>query len=505
VWHIAAWAGRALGVLLIVYVLLTLYYLTGRPAPHHNYLADLNADTQRVPPDERAWPLYRQPLMALDCQVAVKRPTLSASAQEARPGDAEWPLAVEYLSNHADAFSQLRAAAARPHLGYEVGFSVAEVDQVLLGSFETDPPEFGAAHPHLFQILLPHLQALRSGARLLHADTYRALEAGDGTAAYEDVVAILGMSRQIGESPFLVGGLVAMAVEGFACDAIGQVMAQRPDLWTDRQLADLAHQLAGRQFDVDSWLESERTAQYDMIQRVYTDNGRGDGRITYAGLAYLGQWMDNDAGYYLPSESHTPFHNRAIALAMPIAVGAVASRAAIEQKTDHLFALAANDMQTPLWEQGPDYADELYRLEKKSWAKYGLVLRLFPAVQAMERAVVQADGRTDGAMIGLALELYRRETGAWPKTLDELAPRWIPALPVDRINGGPLGYRIVDDRSLVYSLGVDSDDDGGRLPENCHGDRWKYNVGPPDSRATDGDWVIWSTVRSEVQEIDEHP
>jgi hypothetical protein len=65
---------------------------------------------------------------------------------------------------------------------------------------------------------------------------------------------------------------------------------------------------------------------------------------------------------------------------------------------------------------------------------------------------------------------------------------------VDRITGGPLGFQIIEDRPLVYSLGTDGRDDGGRprydRPENAEA----YPVGPPDSKSAQGDWVIWSTV-----------
>ena len=80
---------------------------------------------------------------------------------------------------------------------------------------------------------------------------------------------------------------------------------------------------------------------------------------------------------------------------------------------------------------------------------------MLPAVQPFRLGAERARGRAEGVMVGLALELYRRENGHWPESLDELSPRWIPSVPVDRINGGPLGYRIVDDRPIVYSLGAD--------------------------------------------------
>ena len=83
-------------------------------------------------------------------------------------------------------------------------------------------------------------------------------------------------------------------------------------------------------------------------------------------------------------------------------------------------------------------------------------------------------GRREGALIGIALELYRREKGNWPESLEQLSPRWLPVLPIDRINGGPLGYRTSEKGAVVYSFGTDTDDDQGRPPEEST----RYEVGP---------------------------
>jgi hypothetical protein len=110
------------------------------------------------------------------------------------------------------------------------------------------------------------------------------------------------------------------------------------------------------------------------------------------------------------------------------------------------------------------------------------------------------EGKRDGVLVGLALALHHREYGAWPESLDKLSPRWLPMVPADRISGKPLGYKIVDDRPVVYSVGVDRDDDGGRAPL---GDGNKPDPGlaspkhfqlqPVTDETHDGDWVIWST------------
>ena len=53
-------------------------------------------------------------------------------------------------------------------------------------------------------------------ARILQVDTFRAAEAGDSDIVQEDVVAMLGLGPQAGELPFLVCGLVGLALDGVA-------------------------------------------------------------------------------------------------------------------------------------------------------------------------------------------------------------------------------------------------------------------------------------------------
>ena len=95
--------------------------------------------------------------------------------------------------------------------------------------------------------------------------------------------------------------------------------------------------------------------------------------------------------------------------------------------------------------------------------RYFFVMLLTPSYDTFLNRVVASDGNRDGVFIGLALELYHREHGKWPESLGELSPKYLPTLPADPITGKPLHYKVVSDRPIVYSVGVDGDDDGGRL------------------------------------------
>jgi hypothetical protein len=67
------------------------------------------------------------------------------------------------------------------------------------------------------------------------------------------------------------------------------------------------------------------------------------------------------------------------------------------------------------------------------------------------------------AIACLALERYRSEKGTWPERLDDLAPAYLQAVPLDPYDGRQLRYKRLADGVLVYSIGPDGQDDGGAM------------------------------------------
>jgi len=89
------------------------------------------------------------------------------------------------------------------------------------------------------------------------------------------------------------------------------------------------------------------------------------------------------------------------------------------------------------------------------------------------------------AQIACALERYWLAHGEYPETPGALAPRFIEKLPHDIIGGQPLHYHRTDDgRFVLYSVGWNEVDDGGKvvLKEDGSMDRdkgdwvWQYPV-----------------------------
>ena len=52
--------------------------------------------------------------------------------------------------------------------------------------------------------------------------------------------------------------------------------------------------------------------------------------------------------------------------------------------------------------------------------------------------------------------------GKLPSALAELVPQYLAAVPTDPFDGKPLRFRPLAKGFVVYSLGEDGDDDGGR-------------------------------------------
>ena len=85
--------------------------------------------------------------------------------------------------------------------------------------------------------------------------------------------------------------------------------------------------------------------------------------------------------------------------------------------------------------------------------------------------------------LACALERYRLTRGDYPETLDALTPEFIQRPPRDIVNGAPLKYhRTPDERFLLYSVGWNETDDGGKDLSN-----------PSDPKSLqNGDWTWFS-------------
>jgi hypothetical protein len=63
---------------------------------------------------------------------------------------------------------------------------------------------------------------------------------------------------------------------------------------------------------------------------------------------------------------------------------------------------------------------------------------------------------------GLGCKIYKKKTGHYPENLEAIVPDILSEVPVDPFTGKPLVYKIENGELLIYSLGSNQKDDGGR-------------------------------------------
>ena len=88
---------------------------------------------------------------------------------------------------------------------------------------------------------------------------------------------------------------------------------------------------------------------------------------------------------------------------------------------------------------------------------------IVPATGAVFDAAARNIATDRAADAGIACELYRREQGKLPTTLNELVPQYLPSIPIDPFTGQPMIYKVDENGFKIYSLGKNKTDDGGKL------------------------------------------
>jgi hypothetical protein len=86
-----------------------------------------------------------------------------------------------------------------------------------------------------------------------------------------------------------------------------------------------------------------------------------------------------------------------------------------------------------------------------------------PTIQAFEEAIRRRDTIHRLLMTELALRLYKHQKATHPNELADLVPAFLTSVPIDPYSGDPLIFRRTDENYLLYSVGRDGDDDGGKF------------------------------------------
>jgi hypothetical protein len=438
------------GIFILYFVICMLPLLVGRSTIRIDFVDYINR-LVRTSPDEslNARPYYQKAVEIL----SKDRGWPSLLPSVTWPGDmndARRMAVAEVLAASGDALEALRQACSRPYYWMEYKLELNQPQ---------GPSAFAAA-------ITSYAQEDFTSYRVLA--TRMALQAlwsaykGDFNGAMEDAIVLTRFGMHLEGKGALVEQLVGMGIErlGNTCifTILNNTQVPAPILRKTRQTLEQYYKANERIINLDI----EKTLYYEYIQRSFTDDGKGNGRVLWRGLVFV------------PTRSRWGLVARLITFRLP-------DRKTIVRTIDTLF-----DALQRLSEIEPycaEYEAQLRVISQISQSNIMVGVSAPAIKQTMRLSLRHKTVRRAIVAVLAALE-YRQEHGAYPPDLDQLVKAgYLETVPTDPYTGRPFVYRRTESNFLLYSAGEDQKDDGG-IPGTD-------NRGRPRMWADHGDWIFW--------------
>ena len=293
--------------------------------------------------------------------------------------------------------------------------------------------------------LLPHLAIHKSMAGKLRTRSAARVAAGDTAGAAEDIDTILRLAELTGEDPVLIGYLVRVAIQSSAFSAFWAGTSQHA--WSDAQLAAFQQRFEGLK-QRDSLVKAFRGER--LFGKTCFELMR-QGRLNPETLGAVDGGSDGFSGGAMPKAwllQNQAYHSRV----MDQVVDAL-------QRCDPERGIAAKGS---IWET--ERIDQtVFDTANRRFHPYRILTHMLLPGLAKVHAKADRSLTTSRLAITVAgLERHRLATGSYPKALGDLVPKWVPAVPLDPMDGQPLRYRLNADGSFtVYGVGPNHTDDNG--------------------------------------------
>ncbi len=364
-------------------------------------------------------------------------------------GTNSWDDVAAAISQNEKSFALLQQIIARPdfdfHIQYELGVTGLDFTNLdLAGS--------------------------KRMAQRLETAVLCDLHQGDTVAAVKNLRAMLAIVEAMRNERLVISELVRIAMANIALIANWELL-QSPNL-TDTQLADLQHDWMRLDFirGNENALEMERVLGGITLRKWRHSN---------AGLQHyfeLGRKAGELIGRASENESSWEKARTAIRIFMWRYWWSYPDELRAERgyevllatprfaETNHSFQIALQDQETRLRVLGISELDNDLSdfFDPGNIDMHSMLSQSIVTLSGTARRTMAAEVVKDMAVTAIALKRYKLKSGNYPETLGLLVPKLIPSVPIDPVDGQPLGYRRnADGTFLLYSVGENGRDDGG--------------------------------------------
>ena len=337
-------------------------------------------------------------------------------------------------------------------------------------------------------ILLPHLAMLKNLTQTFDSRAMLALHDGNRDAAWTNLLASTRLVTVWEPEPAEISHLVRFSDMNLVFNATWQAL--QADGWPDEQLARLQSEWES----VDLFTNLPETVAFKRASDVAVCQRGGQEHLE-------------------PSPTLTDFFKEA--LRSPFSIWSELNyrwdranylrHGSYEDQKDLLLFYRDRELelrtavQAPTWAQMrqlPGVTNEVLFQSKYS-SRMQVMMNLRRISMRFQRQgssllarAAEAEARRRILITAIALERYRGRHGSYPKTLAELAPEFLQAVPADFMDGRPLRYRLTDaGHFILYSIGLDCVDNGGKMRRRM-GDAGFQRPARPDAPLPEAD-IVW--------------
>ena len=332
----------------------------------------------------------------------------------------------------------------------------------------------------LIGVLLPGVQQSRSFARALAARAMLHLGEGRVEAAWQDLLACHGLGRLVSQGPTLIEALVGIAIESIATSStLAYIEHTKPTAKpVASHLKDLSR-LPNRGLMADKIHLTERLMFLDTVLLV-AEGKTLDEVLGFVGASKQLHKLVKGAG------------TAKIAWDEALRVGnrwydRINKVTRIENRQQRFegFAKLEAELRSLAKNLRKQEAAKLLAKPKPAGKLIGdiLVTLMLPVLSAAQKAEDRVIQFQRNLQVAFALAAWRSDRGGYPKRLAVLAPKYLKSVPTDIFNGKPLNYRVTKTGYLLYSVGPNGKDDGGRwLGEFPRGDDPRVRMPRPQEK-----------------------
>jgi hypothetical protein len=420
---------QTIGILILLFIAYTVWFLMGKPVVTVDYVAELNRIVRPMADESLNAALLYNKAAELCKEKSSDEISKLLGTEYNEATDEQKQLIEKWLTDNHQTLELVIAGSKKPYYWqkYETG--------------EENTSEMMA-------VLLPHLAEFRGLAKALYWRAWLSAEKGLYEEAFDDTLACYKFGQHLRGDKFLIEQLIGMGLERLATQTLRGILNERE--MNSAILAalqqDFEQLVADENFTVS--FKFEKLAMYDEIQRCFTEDRLGGGHLYLRRIGSLA--MGN---YKLPADASLALH---ILFTHP-------NKQQTREMADRLYdcwETIADKSPAQLWTEGIDIQKEDMEIIKGNI----LLEILVPAIGAVIRIGHQTKVDIEAALTIIAILRYKQDTGDCPESLDDLVVAgYLKHLPMDPYSDKPLVYKKTDDNFILYSVGHNFEDDGGQV------------------------------------------